>query len=274
MLSKRKILIVEDEFILADKIEKVLKENGFNVLPATDNFNDAITLIKNELPDIALLDINIKGSKDGIELAGYIYSHYNIPVIFLSALTDQETILRAKAAHPNTYIIKSKPFLQPTELIEAIQQQLLVSINVALPNFSERNKVKSLGLFCKAKEIDLSKRTNHNKEEKYTDPLDKELLIKYNEITFIESNNTYEKNTVLIHTTGLTSGFVLRKTMKEMEDELPDYFLRIHDSYIINLEKVTARRTPNKLFINQHFFNIGEKFRVKAQEKINLILGF
>ena len=272
MLSKRKILIVEDEFILADKIEEVLKLNGFIVLPVTDNYDDAVSIIKKELPDIALLDINIKGNKDGIELAGYIYGHFNIPVIFLSALTDHETVRRAKAAHPNTFIIKSKPFLQPEELIEAIRQQLLVSINVALPEFSERNKLKSLGLFCKAKEIDLSKR-RVNKEEKNTDTLDKELLIKYNEITFIESNNSYENNTVLIHSAQSATGFVLRKTMKEIEDELPEHFARIHDSFIINLQKVTARRTPHRLFINDHHFNIGDKYRDNALEKINLILG-
>lgn len=274
MLNKRKVLVVEDEFILADKIEEVLSANGYQVLPVADNYDDAVNILKSELPDIALLDINIKGSKDGINLAEYIYNHYNIPVIFLSALTDNETIRRAKAAHPNTYIIKAKPLLEADVLIEAVQRQLLVSINVAIPEVTKRTKLKTLGMFCKAKEVDLSHRVASCKEGKDIDPLDKEMLLKYDDITFIESNNTYEKNTVLVHTTQAKKGFVLRQTMRETEADLPEFFVRIHDSFIINLRKVTARRLPHKLFINELNFPIGDKFREGTIEKVNLVLGY
>lgn len=270
MLTKRKILLVEDEFIVADKINEVLIKNGYLVLPVTDNYYDAVELIKKELPDIALLDINIKGDKDGIEIAEYIYRHFHIPVIFLSAITNPETLHRAKAAHPNMYLIKSKPFLEEKRLVETIQQQLLVSVNMALPDFNERNKLKTLGLFYKVKEIDLTKRKDANKE---TDPVDKEMLLKYEDISFIESNNQFEKNTVLIRTAQSMKGFVLRSTMKEIEDNLPEHFVRVHDSFIINLHKVTARRLPYKLFIDDYAFGIGDKYKEQAIEKVNLLLG-
>jgi hypothetical protein len=185
-------------------------------------------------------------------------------------LTDNETIRRAKAAHPNTYIIKSKPLLDEDQLIDSIQKQLLVSVNIALPDFSEKNKLKSIGLFYKVREVDLAKQRNIHEE---SDPIDKEMLLRYEEIAFVESNNKNEKNTVLIRTDHGNRAFILRRTMKEMEEELPEHFTRIHDSYIINLYKVTARRLPHKLFIDDLPFNIGEKYKDITIEKLNLFLG-
>ena len=263
-------MIVEDEFIIADRLEDLLTSNGYQVLPVTDNYNDSVDQLNKELPDLALLDINIKGDKDGIELADYIYKHFNIPVIFLSAYSDPETVLRAKAAHPNTYILKSKPILKATELIEAIQQQLMISIKVALPDLTERNKIKTLGIFHKVKEIDTSRRREIDKDE---DPVDKEMFLRFDEINFIESNNQFEKNTVLIHSNQKDKAFVLRGTMKEVEVMLPEHFVRLHDSYIVNLHKITARRLPHKLFIDNDHFNIGDKYKESVIEKITRLIG-
>ena len=270
MLSKRKILIVEDEFIIADKLQESLQENGYEVLPLADNYEDAVGLIKEHLPDLALLDIHIKGKKDGIELADHIYRHYRIPIIFLSAFDDPETLRRAKATHPDSYIVKSKPFIEEEKLISAVKNQLLVSVHIALPDLAERNKVRSSGLFCKVKEIDLTKK---KLPDTIADPIDKEMLLKYDEINIIESNNKNEHNTVIIKLADLTKGYILRKTMKEIEDELPENFARIHDSYIVNLNKITARRLPHKLFIDELALNIGEKYKSSTIEKLQFLFG-
>jgi DNA-binding LytR/AlgR family response regulator len=270
MLAKRKILIVEDEFIIADKLQEVLEENGYEVLGIKDNYDDAIRILKETLPDLALLDIHIKGKKDGIELAGYIHSHYRIPIIFLSAFDDAETIRRAKSAYPDAYLVKSKPMVEDGELIRAIKNQLLVSVNIAMPDVHERPRVKSAGLFYKAKEIDLSRKRPADAAE---DPVDKEMLLRFDDMTTIESNNKNEHNTVLIRMIDHSKAFILRKTMKEIEEELPENFTRIHDSYIVNLDKITARRLPHKLFIGDLALNIGEKYKDTTVEKLRILFG-
>jgi DNA-binding LytR/AlgR family response regulator len=270
MGSKRKILIVENEFIIADKLQEILQENGYDVLPVVDNYEDAILHVREHLPDLALLDIHINGKKDGIELAEYIYTHYRIPVIFLSAFSDPETIRRAKAAHPNCYLVKSKPFIEGDNLIRVVESQLLVSIHIAMPDEEERKKLKLTGFFAKVKEVDFSKRKTAGFPE---DPVDKETLLKYDDIAVIESNNKNEHNTVLVRLTDLNKAYILRKTMKEIEQQLPAFFVRIHDSYIVNLHKVTASRLPHRLFIGELLLTIGDKFRDATIEKLNSFFG-
>ena len=104
-----KILIVEDEYILALNFAKYLSTIGFNVLCA-DNGNKAIETAIEFKPDLILMDINLRGDINGIEAATKIKENYNIPVVYISAHLEESILKGAKETESFEYI--SKPVIE------------------------------------------------------------------------------------------------------------------------------------------------------------------
>ncbi len=117
-LSKEKILIVEDERIVAEEIRHMLSSMGYMVSGIVSTGPDAIRAAGETLPDLILMDIRLKGNMDGIEAAGIILERHNIPVIYLTAYSDEATIHRAKLTRPLGYIIKPLDRIQVNSVIE------------------------------------------------------------------------------------------------------------------------------------------------------------
>jgi len=103
---KNKILIVEDENIVADDISMHLEQMGHAIVSSVSTGEDAIVQAGQHQPDLALIDIKLAGKIDGIEAARQINSNFDIPVIFLTAYADEATLKRAKKADPFGYILK------------------------------------------------------------------------------------------------------------------------------------------------------------------------
>lgn len=101
-----RILVVEDEMIVAMAIKKSLKNLGYDVVGHTTRGEDAILKAGELRPDLILMDIRLKGEMDGIDAAGRIKSLYDIPVIFLTAHSDLDTMQRAIKAEPAGYLVK------------------------------------------------------------------------------------------------------------------------------------------------------------------------
>ncbi|HNR16692.1 MAG TPA: response regulator transcription factor [Chitinophagaceae bacterium] len=123
-----KILIVEDEPLIAKNIGMYLNNNDFEVSAIAYDADDALIQLKRNPPDFAILDINLEGEKDGIHLGEYINQHYNIPFVFLTSYSDKETLERAKQTNPYGYIVK--PFNDKT---------LFATIEIALSNHAQQN---------------------------------------------------------------------------------------------------------------------------------------
>lgn len=105
--QKMKILIVEDECIFALDLKFKLLELGYEVTGITTNYNDAVSNAQTYAPDLALMDINIKGTINGIETAKYLKEVYGIPSMFITANNDEETL--GKVLDLNPVCIMSKP---------------------------------------------------------------------------------------------------------------------------------------------------------------------
>lgn len=105
-MKKPKVLIVEDETIVALDIKSVLTDLGFEVSDFVKNHDSAISSILDNKPDIILMDINLKNSKDGIETVKDIQKIENIPIIYLTAYSDETTINRAIETNPISYLLK------------------------------------------------------------------------------------------------------------------------------------------------------------------------
>jgi len=117
-MDKKKILIVEDELISAESIRESLARNGFDVNGIASTAEHALALIKGDPPSLALLDIKLKGDMDGIELAGVMAGQCDVPVIFLTAYSDEDILARAREVTSYGYLIK--PF-EERELISNIE---------------------------------------------------------------------------------------------------------------------------------------------------------
>jgi len=101
-----RILIVEDEFITARDLQEIVGKCGHECVGKADTYEKALHLIKTEEPEIALVDISLKGSKDGIQFARTLREEFNIIIIFVTAYADPKTLLRIKAVKPNGFIVK------------------------------------------------------------------------------------------------------------------------------------------------------------------------
>jgi PAS domain S-box-containing protein len=120
-MTKKKILIVEDETVNAMDIEDTLSRNGYDIAGVASNGVDAIRIAKETYPDLILMDIRIEGSMDGIEVANHINLYYEIPVIFLTAYSDDLTISRAIKAKSFSFLLK--PFNE-RELLSNIEMAI------------------------------------------------------------------------------------------------------------------------------------------------------
>ncbi len=120
-LIPARILIVEDERITGEDLRDILTELGYVVVDVVSSGADAMLIARDNAPDLALMDIRIKGDMDGTEVARQLRSRFNIPVIYLTAHADNETLERAKLAQPLGYI--TKPF-QEAELHANIEMAL------------------------------------------------------------------------------------------------------------------------------------------------------
>jgi PAS domain S-box-containing protein len=133
-MAKAKILIVEDEAIIAMEIESQLQSLGYQVTSIVDTGEKAIEKAEADQPDLMLMDIRIKGEMDGIEAASQIQSNLDIPIIFLTAYADNEKLERAKFLLPYGYLLKP---VQQRELKATVEIALYASnIN------SERKQAK------------------------------------------------------------------------------------------------------------------------------------
>ncbi|HML04814.1 MAG TPA: response regulator [Methanobacterium sp.] len=105
-MQEVKILIVEDEKILAMGLKNKLEKLGFEVTGLVSSGSDAIESVKKIQPDLVLMDIVIKGEMDGIDTAKFIVNLYDIPIIYLTAYADDEILERAEKTCPYGYILK------------------------------------------------------------------------------------------------------------------------------------------------------------------------
>ena len=121
MTKKKKILIVEDEEIVALDIKDMLYDLGYDVIGITSSRDEALENVEKDKPDLVLMDIMLGDKDNGIEAAEEIRSRFKIPVIYLTAYADDATLERAKTTAPYGYIVK--PF-QENDLSTAITMGL------------------------------------------------------------------------------------------------------------------------------------------------------
>jgi len=132
-MSKAKIMIVEDEWTVAEEIKMVLQSFGYTVTSMSSSGEEAIQNAEKDKPDLVLMDIVLEGEMDGIQAANEIRSCFNIPIIFLTAYTDEKILERASITEPFGYIVK--PFLN---------EDLKIAIEIAMYKYRVEKERKRL----------------------------------------------------------------------------------------------------------------------------------
>lgn len=251
-MSKINVLVVEDESIVSKDIQHSLKKLGYNVIGAASNGKRALEIFTEEMPDIVLMDIMLKGDMNGIEVAEIVKKQYNIPVIFLTAYADESTLGKAKITEPYGYIIK--PFKEI---------DLHTAIEMAIYKHQKATELE--------KERDLLFSIVENKDEKdgFIFVKSNSKLVKLNtkDIYFIEALKDY----VVINT--LDTRYTIHSTMKEIESKMgTSEFIRVHRSFIVRLDKISSIEYPNlQLENDKKLIPIGGSFRDDLNNRIKLV---
>ena len=201
---KSKILIIEDEILIADNLQDFLEKNNFDVVGIGISYEEAVELYEQFKPDLILLDIRLYGEKSGIDFAYYLQKQSKlIPFIYLTSQVDLKTIQTAKVTFPAGYI--SKP----------IQKDgLLASIEVALHKY----------ITSQIDQTTISLNDGYNN-----------FIIHVNDILFLKSDHVY----VNVH---LISGrqILQRGSLKELLEKVPNgMFVQTHRSFAVNLKQVS-----------------------------------
>lgn len=232
-----RILIVEDELLVAKPLQILLEELGYVVTGILDNAKSVLVEIEQNPPDLALLDIQLKSEETGIWLADQINKKFSLPYIFLTSFDDSETIAKATETSPFGYLIK------PIK-----KQHLFAAIEVAMKKYADLVSVEG----------------NEYNEIILQDALfvrDEYLLVKieFKDISFVKPSANYLE----IHTPN--KKYMIKGTMSSFSKSLPKkQFLQSHRSYILNVSKVEA--------LGKNFVKIGEtKIPITPEKKDELL---
>ena len=129
-MSSKKILIVEDEAIVALTLEQTLTDLGYTVCNRIDRGEDVLAAVKKCSPNLILMDIMLKGEMTGVDAANLVKNEFKIPIIYLTAYSNEEIFKKAKITDPAGYIIK--PFNE---------RELQINIDIALYKHEAENKI-------------------------------------------------------------------------------------------------------------------------------------
>lgn len=240
-MEKIKVLIVEDELLTAANLKIKLEDHGFNVINTVPSGEEALDIITAGTPDLLLMDIQLAGELDGISTAEKILELINVPIIYLSDHVDEMTVKRARSTHPANYL--SKPF-RANDLLRALE---LAFYNAKKDNPTQTKSKLTDRVFI---------RTDSQTSE----------MISYADILYLEADRAYS------YVVTASKKYTLSKNMKKVFDqfESPD-FLRVHRSYIVNINQITGLEGNIVKVGPDHEVQVSADFKRNLMNNINLI---
>ncbi len=229
--SGLKILIVEDDLIIAENLKENLHEMGYGeVLNAADS-NQGIALFRHFAPDLCLVDIQLNGSPlDGIEMVASEDMGRKVPVIYLSSFADKDTRDRAKGTNPATYLIK------PADKV-----QIDAAVDIALSTFYssiKEEKIEKLPLHSGGNFVFLKvKSSGHERYEKFY----------MKDIAYIEADGSY--SLVYVDDRVIIVSMTLAKVLEALN--YPE-IIRCHRSYAVNIGHIHSFDVTSFYLSNGH----------------------
>jgi DNA-binding LytR/AlgR family response regulator len=240
-----KILIVEDELIIAENTKIILSKNGYTVIGIAKNYNQVFDIIVQKKPDLILLDINLNNEKSGIDIAIELNKNHNIPFIFTTSYSDSITLDQAKVTAPLNYLVK--PFTE---------EQLISLIKISTFKYIKNLEVKD--------SIEVTKSNYKNDEYIFVKEKLDLIKIKISDIKWIHSDGNYLE----IYCNDKFK--LIRATISSFYESLPENFIRIHNSYIINMNYLDIIQS-SYVIINKNKIPISKNYKQDFLKKINVL---
>lgn len=223
-MSQLKVLIVEDDPMIADSLKDILGMLDHQVVGIAEDADTAIELCNTHEPQIALLDIQIGGDIDGVDLAELINDQFDIPFIFTTAFADNNTVARAKERGPFGYLVKPYGV-----------KDINAAIEVAMSAYDRLKKAED--------KPGISKIIDNSIFLKVDSKL---IKVKIDDLLYIEAKGDY----ALFKTP--EKGYIVHSTMKRVQERLDEYnFAKVHRSYVVNLAKIIDIEESNLLIENK-----------------------
>lgn len=251
-MKPAKILIVEDKSVIAEGLASILENAGYSILGKAQSGEEALMLVQYEVPDVLLMDIHLAGQIDGIETVETLMNRsHSIPVIYLTDFHDEATIQRAKHTRPAAYLLK--PYQK---------KDLLIAIDIAFFNASSGKEA-----------VPNTKPSPSEMVYPFNDRIfikDKDVFYRLDvaDILWIEANGSYchIKTVTKVRTVSVSMGLFNEKFSHPM-------LLRVHRSFIVNVDKITAIK-GNMLVINDSNENeipMSDSFREEVEKRLHRI---
>ena len=215
---------------------------GYEVLAHAFDYDEAVAIIQDRTPDIALLDIDLRSAKDGIDLARYIRESHDFPFIFLTSLSNKQTVSEAKLTRPDGYLVKSFQI-----------QDLYTAIEIALYNFTSQKEDEK----------------SHHEEFIIQDTLFVKknnffIKVKQKDILWVKSDRIY------LEIQTLKEKLTIRSSFTSFQSKLEPYFFRVHKSYIVNLFQIEAISSLHVIIAGEKI-PIGRNYREELLKRIDKV---
>jgi DNA-binding LytR/AlgR family response regulator len=209
-MTSPKVLIVEDEPIIAQDLKECLSDKQYSVAKIARSYEEAVRFLEADLPNIVLVDIVLKGEKDGIELATFIRKNYHLPIVFITSHSESSTVRRAAVVKPEGYLVK--PFKD---------EDIYTTVEIALSHYQEQ-AVEQVGQ--KREDVFFIR---HNGQL---------IKLKYEDVIWLKADGNYTE----IWTVDKKK-YMVRNILKEVGEQFPvEIFMRVHKSYIVRLSAIDA----------------------------------
>lgn len=254
-MAKVRLLIAEDDVVIAQNLSFSLEEIGYEVCKVVSSGEELLLEINNCKPDLAILDITLEGKLDGIDTASILARSSKIPFIFMTAMSDKETIDRAKHTNPHAYLVK--PFDVRT---------LQSSIELAIHNAAQRQDPADAASTKGHEEQDQRIEDNYLLHDalfvKVRNRLEK---ITLEDIVWAEAQDIYCNIKTPAHI------YLVSQSLKNLELRLPaKEFMRVHRSFIVRLTAIDAIE-DNNIYIGGKQIPIGNTHKEKLLSRLQIL---
>ncbi|GAB4135322.1 MAG: hypothetical protein OHK0045_21640 [Raineya sp.] len=245
-MNALKILIVEDDFIIAEDIAQILQNAGYQITDILARGEEVMEAIEKEKPDLILLDITLAGKKSGLDIGEEVFKkHKQIPFIYLTSYTDQNTVEKAKHTFPAAYI--TKPF---------DERDLEIAIDLAIFNFTQSQNQQRTE---KQTSLILEDSIFVKKDNRYE-------KVELNQVLFVEASGHY-----LIFYTKDQKQFVIGGSLKGLLEKIQyRCFVQVHRSFVVNIENISGF-DEDFVYAGKRSVPIGKTYRKDFIEKFRFM---
>ncbi len=243
-MEKTKILIVEDDMIIAANISLQLTNLGYEVTGIETKAKEAIHHALETKPDLILMDVQLKGESNGIEAAHAIRKYLDIPLIYLTANVDEATFQKAKETHPFAFIAKPFTNLNLERTVALVEEKIL----------EKRDAVSVEDTLVDSQEDRIFIRNNN-----------KLIKVMLDDILYVEADRNYCKITTI------AQSYMVVSPMNKLCEKIDSRnFVRIHRSFVVNFSKLEAV-AESYVEVNGKLIPIGKQYKEVLHRMLNKV---